>query len=98
MSYTISLVAICPVGLLPEVNELTLGMGWTDGEFSVPLSADGSEPATHMALHAWCRPGTVEAIEQAAPVGVILSAVEGGEPSVNFTNALTANGLQRVEA
>ena len=56
-TYPHSLVVVCPDELKAEV--LALGMMLNppiDGGLSVPLSADGTEPATHWGAHAWATP------------------------------------------
>lgn len=42
-----SAVMIVPAALRDDANALGEELGWGPGNFSVPLSADGSEPATH---------------------------------------------------
>lgn len=49
----LSTVLILPDALRDEGNRMGAAMGWGPENFSVPLSADGSEPATHWGLHAW---------------------------------------------
>jgi hypothetical protein len=39
--------------LRDKANALGEAMGWGPNNFSVPLSADGQNPATHWGLHAW---------------------------------------------
>lgn len=47
-----SLVAICPAALVDAANAWCAEMGFGSPSFTVPLSADGSEPATHYGLRA----------------------------------------------
>jgi hypothetical protein len=56
VSYTHSLVVLCPIADLAEAAAAAAPLGWTPNEFGVDLSADGFEPATHRGLHAWTRP------------------------------------------
>lgn len=49
----LSCVLLLPLDLRDEGNRMGAAMGWGPENFSVPLSADGSEPATHWGLHAW---------------------------------------------
>ena len=45
-------VLIIPDAIKDMANELGGLMGWGSGNYRVPLSADGSEPATHWATAA----------------------------------------------
>lgn len=45
-------VIIIPDGVKDHANELGSLMGWGGGNYLVPLSADGSAPATHWATAA----------------------------------------------
>lgn len=49
----LSCVLILPVDQVATGNAVGEAMGWGPNSYSVPLSADGSEPATHYGLHAW---------------------------------------------
>jgi len=49
----LSCVLILPVDQVATGNAVGEAMGWGPNSYSVPLSADGSEPATHSGLHAW---------------------------------------------
>jgi hypothetical protein len=49
----ISCVLILPLDQVATGNAVGEAMGWGPDNYSVPLSADGSEPATHFGLHAW---------------------------------------------
>lgn len=48
-----SLVLIIPTELRDSANQLGDVLGMGPDNYSVALSADGSEPATHYGLHAW---------------------------------------------
>jgi hypothetical protein len=49
MKYTA--VLLVPVAARDNANAMGEALGWGPGNFSVPLSADGYEPATHHGLH-----------------------------------------------
>ena len=49
----LSTVLILPLDQVATGNAVAEAMGWGPNNYSVPLSADGSEPATHYGLHAW---------------------------------------------
>ena len=49
----LSAVLILPESQVSTGNAVGEAMGWGGPSYSVPLSADGTEPATHYGLHAW---------------------------------------------
>ena len=49
----LSCVLILPLDQIATGNAVGEAMGWGPDNYSVALSADGSEPATHYGLHAW---------------------------------------------
>lgn len=49
----LSAVLILPDAQLATGNAVSEAMGWGSPAYTVPLSADGSEPATHRGLHTW---------------------------------------------
>ena len=49
----LSCVLLLPLAQVATGNAVGEAMGWGPASYSVPLSADGSEPATHYGLHAW---------------------------------------------
>lgn len=93
--YPHSLVVICPE--ISKADVLALGMMLdppVDGGLSVPLSADGSEPATHWGAHAWATPEFV-----AIMTGQVVPEIEGVTPEQiagvlsQITVSVDANGL-----
>jgi len=48
-----SAVLIVTTANLDAANALGEAMGWGPNSYSVPLSTDGTDPATHYGLHAW---------------------------------------------
>jgi hypothetical protein len=79
MSYDFSAVCIVPADKLELGNRLAEGLGHGPNNYSVPLSADGSEPATHYG----CRAAVNEvfvAMVQDAGQGT-LPEIDGMEPS-----------------
>lgn len=75
-----STVLILPIAEVPTGNIVGEAMGWGPNNYSVPLSVDGAEPATHYGLHAWTTTGFRHLIEggnyPAALVGVGVGRVE----------------------
>jgi hypothetical protein len=79
MSYDYSAVCIVPADKLELGNRLAEGLGHGPDNYTVPLSADGSEPATHYG----CRAAVNEvfvAMVQDAGQGT-LPEIDGMEPS-----------------
>lgn len=110
MSYTHSLVMICPAEHAAAVSAVSQTLGHSPNEFSVPLSADGSEPATHYGLHTWALPTTAYAwttAEEVPPLApeqiawlrstLIMSARTDLTARAHFDAVMTANGLQVIE-
>jgi hypothetical protein len=62
----LSAVLILPDDQVATGNAVGITMGWGPDNYSVALSADGAEPATHYGLHAWVD----EAFEQLVESGV----------------------------
>lgn len=111
MTFSVSLVMICPVAALPQVAALGSELGHSENEFGVPLSADGQEPATHMGLHTWATPETAAAWTEDETVGpltpeqtaairsvLIMSASTEVTAGEHFAAVLADNGLVRVES
>lgn len=49
----LSAVLILPDDQVATGNAVSEAMGWGSPAYTVPLSGDGSEPATHWGLHTW---------------------------------------------
>ena len=61
-----SAVLVVPAALLAEGNAIGEALGWGPGNFSVPLSTNGLEPATHYGLHAQAQQNFVDMFTGAA--------------------------------
>lgn len=61
----LSCVLILPADQVGTGNAVGEAMGWGPNSYSVPLSADGTEPATHYGLHSW----VTEAFQQMVETG-----------------------------
>jgi len=59
----LSTVLILPAAQVATGNTVAEAMGWGPNNYGVPLSADGTEPATHFGLHAWASQGFRQMIE-----------------------------------
>jgi hypothetical protein len=107
-----STVLIIPAALQTEANTLGEAMGWGPNNYSVPLSADGSEPATHFGLHAWVEQtfvdllggvaqGQIPPVEGLTPaqvVEVVSALIVSIRPDSggHWVEVLADNSLQRV--
>jgi len=49
----LSCVLILPLDQVATGNAVSEAMGWGSPAYTVALSADGAEPATHYGLHTW---------------------------------------------
>lgn len=79
-----SCVLITPSPNRDAANQLAELMGWGPGSYSVPLSADGTDPATHYGLHAWVQP-SFEAMLVGAAEGTMPEALaQAGYPEAVF--------------
>jgi hypothetical protein len=52
MAYTFSAVLVTPSDQLAEANKVGLALGYSDNEFTVPASSDGTT-ITHYYCHTW---------------------------------------------
>lgn len=85
-----SAVLIIPLANRDAANQLAQLMGWGLNNYSVPLSADGTEPATHFGLHAWVTP-EFEAMMTGAGQGEMPEALEqAGYPKSVFLGIMEA--------
>lgn len=111
MSYTHSLVLICPDTHLAAVSAAGAALGYSQVEYSVPLSPTGTGPATHQGLHTWATAATalawttapevppLTAAEVAALRAVlIMSARTDMTGAAHFDGVADAHGLRRIVA
>lgn len=93
MSYTISLALAVPAALRDKANRLSCALGHDvlpGSTYSVPLSADGQEPATHYGCHAWVQPSFV---------AILAGATQGHLPEVDWADyGITAEDVAAVVA
>lgn len=97
-----SAVLILPAAYLDAGNALGEAMGWGAGNYSVALSANGEEPATHYGCRAEVGPGFLALMEappeEALPVLAVLVADlrETDNGYGHWSDVLAALGLQMV--
>jgi len=97
-----SAVLILPAAYRNAGNAFGVAQGWGEGNFSVPLSASGSEPATHWGCCAEVGPGFLLLMENPPPEAAPLLSVmvhsfnDTVMPYDHWTATLAENNLQRV--
>ena len=105
----LSCVLILPASLQGKGNALGEAMGWGPDNYSVALSADGDEPATHYGLHAWASPDFRDLIDAGAMpdgldfpqadfdavMGALVSSFREGLDG-HFSEVCAAQGLEVV--
>lgn len=79
-----SCVLIVPASLHTAANQLGEIMGWGPNSYSVPLSADGTEPATHYGLHTWVTSEFETMMAGAAQGQMPQPLADGGYPLETF--------------
>jgi hypothetical protein len=97
--FTRSLVLIAPAADAEAARTFCAEAGYTVG-LAVPLSADGSEPATHYASLAVITPSIEAALSTGAPASLAISVQDCAtlSGSDHFAAALLEAGLQRVQS
>ncbi len=109
-----SCVLLLPLDQVATGNAVGEAMGWGPASYSVPLSADGSEPSTYYGLHAWVTEGFQTLIEtwayppQLSDAGIsqddynammaVLISSFCADYVDHFADVLAANVLQMVTA
>lgn len=109
----LSTVLILPAAQVATGNAVANAMGWGPDNYSVPLSANGLEPATHYGLHAWASPEFRQMIEagfyppQVAEAGIDKATFDAmmavliysfwPDYAGHFATIIAENGLQIVE-
>ncbi|MCQ8184060.1 hypothetical protein [Parvularcula maris] len=103
MSYNHSIVLIVAAEDRPMAEEAGRSLGYTDHEYTVALSPDGAEPATHYALHSWARQDFADLLTGRRDAGPDFTAVLAhltvsvrASAAGHFQEALEAKGLQRI--
>lgn len=91
MSYPYSVPMLCPAADAEAVSTLAEALGHGPNTMSVPLSADGSEPATHFGAHAWARQQFIDTVE-AGKAGEIPQALQ----DAGYTGDQAADLLSRL--
>lgn len=86
----LSVVLILPDAVREAGNALAEAMGWGPGNYSVPLSADGSLPATHWGLHTWAEPSFVAMLQAAETGAMPQELADGGFPPAVFQAVITS--------
>lgn len=80
----LSVVLIIPADLRDKADQLAELMGWGPNSYSVPLSADGTEPATHYGLHTWAAQSFVDMLTGAQGGVMPPELVDAGYAEADF--------------
>ena len=108
----LSTVLILPNVQVATGNAVAEAMGWGPRNYSAPLSAKGTAPATHFGLHAWATENFRQMIEtgyyppELTQVGITKTAFQAmldalvssfaTDHAGHFDAVCAANGLQMV--
>lgn len=98
-----SLVLIAPISALDEANAMLADLGWTDDNFTVPLSVGSHSDITHKGLRATAGSDFVQAVTERLSMSPVLSAalLADSRPDADrlghFADCLSAAGLQFAE-
>lgn len=80
----LSIVLITPTNLRDKANALAEALGYGPNNYTVPLSEDGTEPATHYGLHTWAQETFADMLTGAGE-GIMPDAlIEAGYPPADF--------------
>lgn len=99
----VSIVIITEATSLADAEAICAVCGWGEGNFRVPLCADGTDPATHFGLHATLRESEAEsfqaALEQAPDLAqaLLVSIREDASRWGHFDAVAEAAGMKRIE-
>lgn len=97
-----SAVLILPAAYRDAGNAFGVAQGWGEGNFSVPLSATGLEPATHYGCRPDVQPGFFDLMAdpplEAVPLLTVMvsSFADSVQPYDHWIATLAENGLTRV--
>lgn len=63
----ISCALVIPAANLAEMNAIGEALGYGPGNISVPLSANGLDPATHYGCHTWAEQSFIDMLTAPPP-------------------------------
>ena len=101
----ISCALVIPAAHRTEMNVIGEALGYGPDNLSVPLSADGAEPASHYGCHTWCDAEFIALLANPPPeyagsgalVNLAFNFLENGVPEETFGALLDQLVLLRVE-
>lgn len=108
MTYSYSASIVIPAASQSDGNAFAEALGWGPNNFSVPLSANGQEPATHYGCHTRAnqtfvdmvgsaQQGEFPPVPNAATIFPLLSIkIEQAEGAPSWQALLAELGLQRI--
>lgn len=87
----LSCVLIVPVDTVDKARSLAAAMGWGEtGNYSVPLSADGSEPASHYGMNPWVTEEFVAMVTNAGAGVLPQELLAAGYPPADLVAVLSS--------
>ena len=98
-----SAVLIIPDSYKDSANSFGVSQGWGEGNFSVPLSTSGLQPATHWGCRAEVTQSFVDMVENPSPENTPLVSVliysfsDTMEPYDHWIETLTSEGLKLAD-
>ncbi len=100
MTYTISCVLLIPGEHRAAINSLADSLGYGPNNLSVPLKKAAG--ALWYGCHTWCIQSFLDQLADPAYAGearsaLIVSAIQDGEASNNWTQALADNALLEIQ-
>lgn len=99
MTYSISCVLLIPGEHREAINSLADSLGYGPDNLSVPLvKLDG---APWFGCHTWCVQAFLDQLADPAYAGaamsaLVVSAIDGGDPTSNWAQALASNDLTMI--
>jgi len=98
-----SISIITPLSWLEKADALFASLGWGAHNFLVPLSPDGTDPATHLGLRATADAMFVRDMETALAslpelhAAIAIDLRDDSDRASQFETLMTRCGLSRVE-
>lgn len=99
MTYSISCVLLIPGEHREAINSLANSLGYGPDNLSVPLMSSDGVP--WFGCHTWCTQAFLDQITYPMYAGearsaLVVSAVEGGNPTSNWAQTLASNDLSVI--
>lgn len=97
-----SAVLIVPADHLDEANQFGEDLGYGPKNYSIPLSADGLQPATHWGCRAEVTQSFIDMVENPPPeaqpiIDVLIYDFQEKDGYTHFMEIIAANNLIKIE-